>query len=175
MSSGKKRQVSQKLTPSVKQLRMRITMDDPIYRGLKKIKFSGKELANLPPNLFQLTELQVLVLSPEREACLFYHIAELPVGIANLCNLTVLAIDTNKLTSLPEQLCKLYNLERLAISNNELSYLPAGFTNLTNLQSLCCSNNSFEELPRSICQLKQLAFLDFSGNSISCIPDGMYM
>ena len=158
--------------PSAKQLKMRITINDPLYKGLKKIKLTGKELSNLPLSLFQLSELQVLDLSPEREACLFYHVTQLPVQIGNLSNLTALAIDTNKLTSLPEEICKLSSLERLAISNNHLSYLPAAFPRLSNLQSLCCSNNKFEELPRSVCQLKSLTFLDFSGNSISCMPDG---
>lgn len=170
MSAAKK---SQSMNgPSTRQLRMRITTEDPLYKGLKKLKLSGKELGKLPMNLFQLTELEVLDLSPEREACLFYHVAELPKHISNLCNLMVLAVDTNKLSSLPEELCQLANLQRLAISNNLLSYLPASFPSLSTLTSLCCANNKFEELPRSVCQLKGLTFLDFSGNSITRLPDG---
>ncbi|XP_067940652.1 uncharacterized protein [Watersipora subatra] len=155
---------------SAKQLRMRMTTDDPAYKGMRKIKLSGKELANLPLELFKLAELEVLELSPEREACLFYHVQELPTVIGNLSQLRVLAVDTNKLSFLPEQLSSLLCLERLAVSNNLLSYLPSSFSRLTNLQSLCCSNNRFEELPRSICQLKSLVFLDFSGNSLTRLP-----
>lgn len=157
---------------SLRQLRMRITMDDPIYPGLKKIKLKGKELSVLPANLFNLTELQVLDLSPEREACLFYHLVRIPPEIANLGNLTVLAIDTNKLTTLPEELCALYSLERLALSNNQLTCLPGSFPSLTNLRSLYCSNNKFDSLPRTVCQLKSLAFMDFSDNFITSIPQG---
>lgn len=160
---------------SVRQLRMRITSDDPTYQGLKKIKMSGKELARLPANLFKLTELQVLDLSPEREACLFYHLTEIPSQICNLCNLTVLAIDTNRLTCLPDELGQLHSLERLAVSNNHLSHLPPSFSSLSSLQSLYCSNNKFDHLPTAVCQIKSLRFLDFSDNDITDLPGGGFL
>lgn len=159
---------------STRQLRMRITCDDPIHRGKKRIKLSGKELSNLPPNLFNLTELEVLDLSPEREACLFYHLERIPVEISKLTNLTVLALDTNRLESLPDELCQLYSLERLALSNNQLTDLPASLPQMSSLRSLYCSNNKFQHLPGSVCQLKQLVFLDFSDNFLTSIPHGRY-
>lgn len=170
--SNKKRRNPQQVT-GVKQLRMRIVTDDPLYSGLKKIKISGKELNNLPSSLCKLTELQVLDMSPEREACLFYHLTKLPPAIANLCNLTVLAVDTNRLTSLPEEIGKLPLLERLALSNNQLSELPDSFSSLFTLRSLYCSNNRFKNFPRVVCQLKSLTFVDFSDNFIKSLPQGM--
>ena len=172
MNKGKKKRAS-KQPAGVKQLRMRITVDDPLHIGLKKIKISGKELGSLPPSLYKLTELQVLDLSPEREACLFYHLSELPPAIGNLCNLTVLAVDTNKLTCLPEEIGELACLERLALSNNQLSELPRSFSRLFTLRSLYCSNNCFKHFPTEVCQLKSLAFLDFSDNFLKSIPEGL--
>lgn len=168
----KKRNTKQAV--GVKQLRMRITMDDPLHLGLKKIKLSGKELGSIPPSLYKLSELQVLDLSPEREACLFYHLTHLSPAISNLRNLTVLAVDTNKLSSLPEEIGELAFLERLALSNNQISELPQSFSRLFTLRSLYCSNNCFKHLPTAVCQLKSLAFVDFSDNFLQTIPEGRY-
>lgn len=158
--------------PSVRQLRMRVTRDDPLYLGLHKIKISGKELSTLPTSIFELTELQVLDLSPEREACLYYHLAKLPSEIGNLTNLTVLALDTNRLTEVPDALCQLHLLERLGLSNNFLSALPNDFHKLTNLRSFYCSNNRLVDFPQSVCHLQSLVFLDLSDNRIIHVPAG---
>ncbi|VEL09222.1 unnamed protein product [Protopolystoma xenopodis] len=58
-------------------LRHIIVTDDPRYPGLRKLKLRGKRLTNVPHQLYSLTDLQVLDLSPEREACLCYRLPEL--------------------------------------------------------------------------------------------------
>ena len=61
----------------IKQLRLRIEIDNSQYPGKKKLKIKGKELKSIPPELFLLNnDIEILDLSPEREACLFYHLDE---------------------------------------------------------------------------------------------------
>ena len=68
-----------------KQLRLRIEVDTMWYPGKKKLKIKGKELECLPAEVFLLNEhIEILDLSPEREACLFYHLDEVrqPLHVA---------------------------------------------------------------------------------------------
>ena len=61
----------------IKQLRLRIEIDNSQYPGKKKLKIKGKELESIPPELFLLNnDIEILDLSPERQACLFYHLDE---------------------------------------------------------------------------------------------------
>jgi len=66
---------------ALKKLRLRIDTDDPMFPTLRKLKIRGKDLNELPAELFMLTELEVLDMSPEREACIDYHLNSLPSGI----------------------------------------------------------------------------------------------
>jgi len=45
----------------LKKLRLRIETDDSLYPGLKKLKIRGKDLNDLPPEVFWLSELEVSV------------------------------------------------------------------------------------------------------------------
>ncbi|XP_064607052.1 uncharacterized protein LOC135471671 [Liolophura sinensis] len=156
---------------SVRQLRMRIDCDDPLFYGMRKLKIRGRDLTNIPNSLFNLIDLEVLDLSPERQSCLDYKLAEIPPNIGKLVNLKVLCLDTNELLEVPVQICLLKNLERLALSNNNLTSLPAGFADLENLTSLHIANNDFTEFPKEVCQLKNLQFLDLSDNHLVNLPE----
>ena len=127
--------------------RMRIENNDRTFDGLKKLKLRGKELGRPAPEIFHLTEVQVLDLSPERQACLFYHLPEVPPAIARMRNLCVLMLDTNDLREVPTQLGQLANLERLSLSNNMLTSLPDSFAQLRKLTSLHAANNGFQQIP----------------------------
>lgn len=153
------------------QLRRLVETGDPSYFGLKKLHIRGRNLSNLPPELFSIIELEVLLLSPDREACLFYKLSTLPSAIGQLVNLRVLALDTNALRQLPAEICQLSHLHTLVLSNNHLSTLPQPLDMLKNLRSLHLANNSFEEFPRQICNLPCLEFLDFSDNRIVELPE----
>ncbi|KAJ8305080.1 hypothetical protein KUTeg_017366 [Tegillarca granosa] len=161
----------QQNVPVIKTLRLRIETEDPLYLGQKKLKMRGKDLIRLPEALFNIIELEVLDLSPERQSCLDYKLTTLPRSIGKLVNLTVLVLDTNELSALPQEICKLRNLERLALSNNMLSSLPSGFKQLDKLQSLHMANNEFEDFPDEICELKSLEFLDMSDNLLTKLPN----
>jgi len=164
----------QRSVPAItaKQMRMRITCEDAMFRGMKKVKLAGKELSSLPPSLFTLVDLEVLDLSPEREACLFYHLTSIPKQIARLGNLRFLTLDTNKITELPEELCLLDHLETLIVSNNLLTELPLNIGALDSLRSLHCANNRFTEITPELGKLPNLAFLDYSDNQLTYLPQG---
>ncbi|XP_012938640.1 ras suppressor protein 1 [Aplysia californica] len=155
---------------SLKSIRMRIETEDPLYFGQKKLKMQGRDLLHLPKAVFKLMELEVLDLSPEREACLDYKLTVLPADIGKLLNLTTLILDTNELLEVPAEITFLTNLERLALSNNYLTTLPAGFKRLNKMRSLHMANNEFEKIPLEICDLPQLTFLDMCDNNIKMLP-----
>ncbi|KAK2191645.1 hypothetical protein NP493_48g02031 [Ridgeia piscesae] len=155
----------------LRKLRMEIDVDKRSYPGLKRLKIRGRDLMQLPLELFSITELEVLDLSPERESSLAFSVMRVPSAIGRLVNLRVLMLDTNELTELPVELGTLSNLERMSLSNNHLSCLPPGFDRLRNMRSLHAANNAFSEFPTSICQLTELEFLDLSDNKLVAIPD----
>ena len=154
----------------MKRLRLLIETSDPLFTGLRKLKLKGKDLARIPNEIFQMTDLEVLDLSPERESCLVYRIEEVPSSIGRLLNLRILMLDTSELSYLPPEICILAGLEKLSISNNLLTSLPDGFMNLTSLTSLHAANNRFIQFPQCLCQLPSLQFLDLSDNSIQSLP-----
>lgn len=87
------------------------------------------------------SHVQVLDLSPEREACIDYHLSSLPTQIGQLTNLRVLMLDTNQLDEIPPEIGLLVQLERITISNNRIRRLPDSFANLKRLESLHAANN----------------------------------
>ncbi|XP_048763591.2 malignant fibrous histiocytoma-amplified sequence 1 homolog [Ostrea edulis] len=157
-------------TSDIKTFRLRIDTEDPLFRGKKKLKLTGRELSDIPKVIFQLHELEILDLSPERQSCLNFKLLAVPPGICRLTNLTVLILDTNELTELPEEICQLVDLESMALSNNLLDHLPKGFDNLQKLRSLHMANNLFEVFPKELCQLENLEFLDMSDNKLTVLP-----
>lgn len=160
-------------TADIRTFRLRIDTDDPLFRGKKKLKMTGRELGDIPKVIFQIHELEILDLSPERESCLNYKLLAVPRAISKLTNLNVLILDTNELTELPEEICQLVNLESMALSNNLLESLPVGFDNLQKLRSLHMANNQFHDFPMDLCQLENLEFLDMSDNELSMIPESI--
>lgn len=154
----------------LKKLRLRIDTDDPLHHGMKKLKISGKDLGHLPAEIFQIDELEVLDLSPERQSCLYYRLTHVPIGVGKLINLRILMLDTNELTELPQEICLLSALERLSLSNNHLKTLPDAFSSLRNLKSLHIANNKLEKMPFPICDLANLQFLDASDNMLKELP-----
>ncbi|CAI9726807.1 malignant fibrous histiocytoma-amplified sequence 1 homolog [Octopus vulgaris] len=154
----------------VTHLRRLVETDDPSFFGFKKLRVRGRDLHELPVAIFSLVELEVLSLSPDREASLYYKLYFLPKQIGQLINLRILILDTNALTNLPPEISNLSHLEILTLSNNYLTSLPPQFHRLNELQSLHLANNSFSVFPPQICILKNLQFLDLSDNKISELP-----
>ena len=131
----------------IKRLKMRVEIDDHFRPRMKKLKIRGKDLNEMPAEIFCLSELELLEMSPDREACIGYQMSNLPPQVANLVNLKILILDTNNLSNIPEQLCQLQHLEQLFLSNNCLTKLPDQFFKLSKLESLHLSNNNFDVFP----------------------------
>ena len=74
---------------SLRQMKMRVTTDDDKFPGMKKFKVHGKELKSLPKSLFNLLDLEILDLSPERETCLYFQLTMIPKEISQLALLKV--------------------------------------------------------------------------------------
>ena len=160
------RHASALTTARLRKLRMRIEMD----QDMKRLKIRGKELDRLPRELFSLYELEILDMSPEREACLYYRLTSVPPDIGKLHNLRILMLDTNEIETLPPEIGLLSNLERISLSNNKLAVLPDGFGDLKSLRSLHMANNQFVLFPTCLCKITALEFLDMCDNQLVEIP-----
>ncbi len=142
-----------------------LTYDDD--NRLIKLGLSGLALTQLPPELWQLTNLQELYLENNQ-------LSQLPPEIGQLTNLQTLVIHHNQLSQLPLELGQLTNLQRLDLDNNQLSQLPAEIGQLSNLQKLYLDNNQLSQLPAEIGQLTTLHTLYLNNNQLSQLPPELW-
>src|SRR6266487_1297859 len=142
-----------------------LTYDDD--NRLIKLGLSGLALTQLPPELWQLTNLQELYLENNQ-------LSQLPPEIGQLTNLQTLVIHHNQLSQLPLELGQLTNLQRLDLDNNQLSQLPAEIGQLSNLQKLYLDNNQLSQLPAEVGQLTTLHKLSFTNNQLSLLPPELW-
>jgi internalin A len=132
--------------------------------GQERLDLSGKQIADLPEEIGQLTNLTSLDLS-------FNHLMALPESIVQLTNLTSLNLRSNPLTVLSESIVQSTNLTSLDLSLNQLTALSESIVQLTNLTSLDLSLNKLTTLPESIVQLTNLTSLDLSSNQLTALPE----
>lgn len=145
----------------------------------------GNDFTEIPPEVFQLTNLQSLTIANTK-------IQDIPKQIRNLSKLRFLYLIANDITSVskgieklpletiylwknrlkifPLSLTEIKSLQNLTISYNFISELPSRIDNLSNLISLDVSNNNIFELPRSIGNLDSLEYLDLEENNITYLP-----
>lgn len=142
----------------------------------------------LPPELGNLTELQVLSLGGTglsgeipREVGNLTNLVELwlwgnelsgeiPPELGNLANLEVLDLNGNMLEGeIPPELGALSGLKQLRLWENELSgEIPPELGNLTSLESLGLSWNQLSgEIPPELGRLTNLVWLDLSRNQLA--------
>jgi Leucine-rich repeat (LRR) protein len=81
---------------------------------------------------------------------------ELPSELFELTNLQILYLYNNQLKILPAAIGNLSNLQKLYLSGNELRSLPPEIGKLTKLCYLSISSNQLRHLPTEIGQLIQL-------------------
>ncbi|CAJ1804863.1 unnamed protein product [Sphenostylis stenocarpa] len=101
----------------------------------------------------------------------------IPVGIGNLANLTLIALEGNRLTdslpyslgTLPAQVSKLYSLGELVLSENNFSgVIPSSLGRCISLEKLHLDGNSFEgNIPQTLQNLR--AFLDIDRSRNTCL------
>ncbi|KAM3689833.1 hypothetical protein ACJW31_09G075400 [Castanea mollissima] len=119
----------------------------------------------LPNSIANLsTQLQILTLSDN-----MIH-GDIPVGIGDLVNLTVLALEYTYLGgALPLEVGNLIHLAKLDLSNNRLSgKIPTTLENCISLEHLYLDGNSFEgEFPQFLKKERGLEDIDLSRNKFS--------
>jgi Leucine-rich repeat (LRR) protein len=109
-----------------------------------KMSLRGNKLKKLPPEIGQLYNLQILILSNNK-------LKSLPSEIGKLKNLQELNLYKNKIITLPESIGSLRNMEIFLASKNRIIYLPSAMRTLENLKRMDISFNHLN--PREVEEL----------------------
>lgn len=94
--------------------------------------------------------------------------------LKDLCDITVLDLESNLLAKLPDEFGFLRSLIVLNLKGNALKKLPGSFANLISLQSLNLSDNKFKDFPPPILRLRKLRHLDITQNAITKLPNNFF-
>ncbi len=136
--------------------------------------FIGIDTIAIPSELYELTDLDILDVTPESKSGMNYTLSRVPTDFRLLTNLKCLHLDNNDIVSIPPEISELQHLEILTVSNNHLTTLPDQIRQLQRLQSCHLANNKMEEMPLCLCYLtKSLLFLDISYNYLQQIPSSI--
>lgn len=125
------------------------------------------KIETLPPELFELTNLEELILHNT-------DLRILPKEVSKLINLKILKLDDNKLKTIPNEISSLKNLTYLSLQGNEISSLPEGIAELSSLQCLNIADNELSNLDEGFGKLDNLKELYVYGNKFINIPDEIY-
>jgi len=121
-----------------------------------KLSLKGKKLKEIPPEVFTLNNLQVLILSKNQ-------VKEIPADIAKLKSLQELDLSNNDLTNLPPQIGELLHLSILKLNKNEITSLPPETGNLINLEILEMWDNELDTVPEEMKNLRHLKVFELRG------------
>jgi len=132
----------------------------------RKLDLSKKNLTEIPPEIADLTSLQLLDLSNNQ-------ISEIPEALAHLTSLQRLFLYNNQIREIPEALTQLTSLQYLYLSNNQISEIPEALAQLTSLQLLDLSHNQIREIPEALAYLTSLQYFNLSNNQISEIREAL--
>jgi Leucine-rich repeat (LRR) protein len=154
--------------------------------SITALDFTNEKLTEIPPSVFQNTQLNVLLLSsnqlqsPQNELIKltnltsldlsFNRLTKLPFEFGKLTNLTSLYLNNNQLTNLEIDLFKLNKLTSLDLSYTKLDSLPPEFGRLTNLTNLYLRWNNLTSLPPEFGKLTNLINLDLRWNNLKKLP-----
>ncbi|MBD2635199.1 leucine-rich repeat domain-containing protein [Limnothrix sp. FACHB-881] len=141
--------------------------------GWTELDLAGLDLVELPPEIGELTQLQVLILGKfelETGQWKGNQLTTLPPEIGQLKNLTSLSLFNNQLRELPAVLGELKNLTSLNLIGNQLRELPTVLGELKNLTSLDLVGNQLRELSAALGELKNLTELDLHYNQLREFP-----
>lgn len=128
---------------------------------ITSLNLSGKELSQIPKEVFTCTNLKKLNLSNN-------NLLEIPKEINQLTKLEVLDLSNNQLRHIQAGLFYLKRLKTLNISHNQLKKLPIQIKRLSCLTSLMVQNNNLEEIDYKILPPK-LEKLNISNNNLKDI------
>lgn len=129
--------------------------------NIMELDLSGNSLSELPPAIYQYSQLRTLHLQSN-------YIKLLPPSFGEFEQLTYLNLSNNPLMNWKssfEAVIKLRQLNILKISNNDLIELPARLGALTNLKELHADGNRLSALPESIGLLADLRVLNINASN----------
>ncbi|CAF1558626.1 unnamed protein product [Rotaria magnacalcarata] len=156
------------------QSRLRMLVEQ-LPNGRKRLHLKGIDTIAIPTELYELTDLDILDVTPESKSGMNYTLSRVPADFRFLINLKCLHLDNNNIVSFPAEIGELPHLETLTVSNNHLTTLPDQIRQLQRLQSCHLSNNKIEDMPSCLCYLsKSLLFLDLSYNYLRQIPSSIH-
>lgn len=119
----------------------------------------NRSLDSLPAELFQHTQLKILMLSGNQ-------LKTLPSELGRLQNLVFLGLSRNELVALPAEIGNLPNLMVLQVFQNHLETLPPQILSLKRLNVLDVQHNNMSHLSLDFTQLKSLKSLDLRNNPL---------
>jgi Leucine-rich repeat (LRR) protein len=132
-------------------------------KNITTLNLDMSGLTSLPPELWQLTKLEMLCLEKNQ-------LTTIPSEIGQLTQLQWLDLRSNQLTAIPAEIGQLTQLQWLYLLSNQLAVIPAEIGQLTQLQWLYLFNNQLTTLPVEIGQLSQLKTLDLRSNQLTAVP-----
>lgn len=127
-------------------------------------KCKNEKLSAIPEDVFELEQLESLVISDNL-------IASIPKGIANLKYLKALDVSANGLQDIPEQVGKLTSLASLNLRNNKLAHVPDWIARMSGLKSLDIGNNEMDCIPHWISRMSNLERLGLAEFGLQTIPE----
>ncbi len=130
------------------------------------LDLSNKNIKTIPLGIANLTNLTTLYLYKNQ-------ITKIPEAIANLTNLTKLTLSDNQITEIPDAIANLTNLTELYLDFNQITEIPDAIANLTKLTTLYLDNNQITEISEAIANLTNLTTLYLSNNQITEIPEAI--
>ena len=134
-----------------------------------RLDLTAKNLTAIPPDIGNLTALQVLILNSNQLDSLPSSIGMLKNLVSLECGNWVLQNDVG-LKKLPLTIGQLKKLKYLLLFGNRIQGLPSNFDELTNLKLLDLMHNQIREFPKEIVYLQNLEFLKLSFNLLDTIP-----
>lgn len=129
-------------------------------RAIIRLNLSKSKLKSIPPQVFELYNLEELDLSKNQ-------IKTIPPDIAKLKKLRVLNVGKNKLEDLPREIGSLKLLEKLDASRNNLFNLPKEIGGCESLEYLTLWDNNITSLPETLKKVAPLKEIDLRNIVIS--------
>ena len=125
---------------------------DSVY----KLTLTKKKLKEVPKEVFQFKNLQILNLSKN-------SLKEIPSQIEQLKNLQYFNASHNNLKRIPPQIGSLENLVHINFNRNLIEAIPPEIGNLKNLEIFEMWDNELDTIPEEIKMLYNLRILELRG------------
>lgn len=97
-------------------------------------------------------------------------LSELPPEIFEFKNLQILDVSGNRLKTFPTKINEFKYLQELDITNNKIEIVTKELGDLVELRKLKASQNEIVSIPSEIKKLKKLKYIDLWGNNIGSLP-----